>query len=356
MGLKLSISKITLFILFAATFTGCESVRYYTQAISGQVSILNKRQSINRLLADLQIPAKQKNQFRRILDLREFAQKELNLPVNNHYLTFVELNRPYVLWNVYAAPEFDFAPKTWCYPIVGCTAYRGYFSKTNAHRYAEQLNQEGFDVYVGGVTAYSTLGWFDDPIYSTFIDFSEARLAALIFHELAHQIVYVKDDTTFNESFATAVEQEGLRRWMESRGKTDAYHNYLRAYERRLHFNQLIQEYRKKLESLYEKNMPIEEKRREKEYIIYRLKDEYYKLNQHWNGYAGYDPWFRNSINNAQINTVSIYNDMAPAFLELIEQNGGDLSLFYETCQKLARYSKKERIRRLNEELGKGMN
>jgi len=270
------IRKIALCVLFAATFTGCESVHYYAQAVGGQVSILNKRQSINRLLADLQIPTKQKNQFRRILDIREFAKKELNLPVNNHYLTFVELNRPYVLWNVYAAPEFDFAPKTWCYPIVGCTAYRGYFSKENARRYANGLRKEGFDVYVGGVTAYSTLGWFDDPICSTFIDFSEARLAALIFHELAHQIVYVKD--------------------------------------------------------------------------------EYYKLKRHWNGYAGYDPWFRNPINNAQINTVSIYNDMVPTFLQLIEQNGGDLSLFSETCQKLARFSKKERIRRLNEELGKGMN
>jgi len=356
MGLKLSISKIALCVLFAITFTGCESVRYYTQAIGGQVSILTKRRSIDQLLYDPLTAKKRKKQFELILSLREFAKSELHLPVGDHYLGFVELNRPYVLWNVYAAPEFDFAPKTWCYPIVGCAAYRGYFSEENARRYANRLRKEGYDVYVGGVTAYSTLGWFNDPIYSTIIDFSETRLAALIFHELAHQILYVKDDTTFNESFATAVEQEGLRRWMDSRTNKEAYRDYVQANDRRCRFNQLVYKYRKKLESIYQKDIAVEEKRQGKKFLIRELKKAYSKLKQQWNGYSGYDQWFQHPINNAQINTVSMYHELVPAFLDLMQRTGENLSLFYEVCQKLARYPKEERNRRLGNDRGKGIN
>ena len=291
-----------------------------------------------------------------VLNLRAFAENELHLPVENQYLGFVDLNRPYVIWNIYAAPEFSFSSKTWCYPVVGCAAYRGYFSEPIARRYADRLEKEGYDVYVAGVTAYSTLGWFDDPVFSTTIDLSETRLVALIFHELAHRILYVKDDTTFNESFATAVATEGLRRWMASRRNNGAYLQYLQEFERHHRFNRLLIEYRKKLDLLYQQDMTLEEKRHKKAVIIKKLKDAYMQLKQDRQGYDGYDEWFAQPINNAKLNTISIYNDLVPGFLNLLQHTGGDLPLFYEACRKLANYPRQERMRRLNKEIGNGLN
>jgi predicted aminopeptidase len=348
--------KIVLYTIFLAGLSGCESVRYYTQAVSGQISILNKRRAIHHLLADPLTPEHRKDQFLLVLNLRMFAKDELHLPVKNQYLGFVEVNRPYVLWNIYAAPEFSFSPKTWCYPVVGSAAYRGYFSEPIARRYADQLRKEGYDVYVGGVTAYSTLGWLDDPVFSTIIDFSEVRLAALIFHELAHQILYVNDDTTFNESFATAVEKEGLRRWMASRGNNGAYLQYLQDSERHRRVNRLLIEYRKKLDKLYQQDMALEEKRHKKRGIIKKLKQTYLELKQDQQGYDGYDEWFAQPINNAKLNTVSIYNDLVPSFLNLLQHAGGDLPSFYERCRKLSKYTREERMRRLNKEIDKGLN
>ena len=257
-------TQIIIVVIFTLSATGCESIRYYGQAICGQVSILNKRQPIDRLLTETEIPEKLKVKLRQVLRIQKFAENELHLPANKNYLSFVELERSYVTWNVFAAPEFSFTPKTWCFPIVGCTAYRGYFSEKNAHIYAEKLKMTGLDIFIGGVTAYSTLGWFDDPILSTVIYRSEAGLAALIFHELAHQILYVSDDTTFNESFATAVEQEGLRLWMMATNNDQAYRDYLQSHERRLEFNTLVLKYRDQLDLLYQNDMPLDEKQHHK--------------------------------------------------------------------------------------------
>jgi len=342
-------TQIILIVLFTLSATGCESIRYYGQAIHGQVSILNKRQPIDRLLTKPDTPDKLKVKLRQVLRIREFAENELHLPANKNYLSFVALERPYVAWNVFAALEFSIKPKTWCFPIVGCTAYRGYFSEKNASIYAEKLKKEGLDVYIGQVAAYSTLGWFDDPILSTVIYRSETGLAALIFHELAHQILYVDDDTTFNESFATAVEQEGLRRWMVATNNDHAYGDYLQSRERRLQFNQLVIKYRDQLESLYNKDIPIDDKRYHKALIIEALREEYEHRKQRWQGYSGYDQWFREPINNAKINTVSTYHELVPAFHNLIQRSQGNLMQFYETCQNLAKKPKAERLRRLQQ-------
>lgn len=334
-------------LTLGVVLSGCESIGYYGQAITGQMRILCDREPIETLLADPLVPENLKVRLRRVLEIRSFAEKELQLPVGNHYRTFVELNRPHVVWNVYAAPEFSLEPKTWCYPIVGCAAYRGYFSEEKALEYAQKLKAEGYDTHVGGVDAYSTLGWFDDPVLSSFVDSSETRLAGLIFHELGHQVVYVPGDSAFNESFATVVEEEGLRRWMDSSSRSGLFENYLREGECEKGVTQLILKYGEELKSLYKQDKDSEEKREEKKRIILRLKEEYeaeWKTKKKCRSYAS---WFAEPINNAKISAVSVYNDLAPAFRKILEEGGGDLSAFYERCRALAKKSEEER----NEEL-----
>ena len=332
----------SIFPVFA--LTGCESLSYYHQMMSGQIVILNKRQPIKQILAEPHIPTKLQEQLKLVQDIREFAKNELKLPVKNHYLSFVELDRPFVLWNVYATPEFSFRPKTWCYPIVGCTAYRGYFSKDDANDYVDKLKKKGYDVFIGGVAAYSTLGWFDDPVLSTFMNRSNIKLAALIFHELAHQLLYVENDTTFNESFATAVEQEGLRRWLVAKNNLASLSDYHIDFKRHQQFIQLIMKYRKKLELLYVQDLSALNKRNAKASLFDKLRDEYSLLKQHWKGYTGYDSWFSHKLNNAQLLSISTYYDLLPVFLKLLQNNGYDLKLFYKECQTLANKSREERL------------
>ncbi|MBI5186747.1 MAG: aminopeptidase [Nitrospinae bacterium] len=326
---------------------GCQSVRYYGQAIRGQADILRKRTSIEKLIADQGVPEKLKARLRLVLEIRRFAEKELQLPAGGHYLTYVGIDRPYVAWNVFAAPEFSLEPRTWRYPFVGCAAYRGYFAEKDALEYAEELKGEGLDVHVGGVEAYSTLGWFDDPVFSSFIMRSEASLAGLVFHELAHQAAFAPGDTTFNESFAVAVEQEGVRRWFESAGKKDAYAAYLKRRDCSDRFTQLVEKYRVQLETLYGKDIGDAEKREEKARTFAALKEEYGTWKREGKGCAGYDSWFEQPANNALIISVSVYNDLVPAFERLLLKNGGDLRKFYGECKALAGKPEEERQERL---------
>ena len=330
-------------VILAVVLIGCGSIVYYKQLISGQIAILNKKQPIHELLDNSDTPEKLKKRLRLVMDIRTFAKDELFLPVKNQYLSFVELNRPFAGWNMWATPEFSFSPKTWCYPIIGCAIYRGYFSKEDAFNYGHQLEAQGYDVYIGGVVAYSTLGWLDDPVFSTFIYRSDIRLAALIFHELSHHLLYVSDDTTFNESFAIAVEQEGLHRWLKAINNLKASEIYKLDYQRRQQFIELVMKYRKELETLYAKNLPIPEKRQAKAAIFEKLKDDYRLLKQHWNGYSGYDFWMYQKMNNAKLISVSTYNDLVPAFLELLKTCNNDLKVFYKKCQDLSKKSKEER-------------
>jgi predicted aminopeptidase len=336
--------QIILCLLFSFALTGCESLRYYSQALSGQMTIIKKRRPIDRLLTDPQTSTNLKDKLGLILEIREFAESELYLPAEKHYLTFVELDRPFVLWTVYAAPEFSLAPKEWCYPVIGCTAYRGYFSKKDADDYAGRLQNEGDDVYVAGVSAYSTLGWFDDPVLSTFIHQNDIELAAIIYHELAHQRLYIEDDTTFNESFATAVEQEGLKRWLEKKNNPNAFSAYQIDYQRHQRFIQLVMKCRGRLDRIYAGDLSTQDKRVAKAQEFDRMREDYGQLKQEWKGYSGYDEWFGRPLNNAQLNTVYTYYDLVPAFLKLLDAGNGDLKLFYNTCEKLAEKSKEERL------------
>ena len=334
-------------LILVMTTTGCESIRYYSHVASGQLSIINHRQPIKTLIADPQTDPVVKQKLERILEIREFAEKDLALPVDDNYLSYVDLHRPFVAWNVGAAPEFSLTPKTWYYPIVGHASYRGYFSQDRADAFAEQLKNEGFDVYVGGVTAYSTLGWFADPVFNTIIRGSDEATAALIFHELAHQILYVPDDTTFNESFATTVEQEGLRRWMEINGNMTGYQVYLEQRHRREAFIALITKYRQKLEALYRLTLEQNDMRQRKASVFTSLKNEYGSLKSFWGGYTGYDAWFDEQLNNAKLNSIGAYYDLVPAFNRLLDSQDGNLEAFYDKCRSLTALPAPERNERL---------
>ncbi len=331
-------------VINLCAMSGCLSIKYYGQAVYGQCKILTNRKSINKIIADKDTPKRLKERLSLVLDIRDYAIDELKLPGSKNYLTYVDLKQPYAIWNVFATPEFSLTPKKWCYPVVGCCAYRGYFSEQNALDYADTLEKQGYDVFVGGVTAYSTLGWFNDPVLNTFINFRDTKLAALIFHELAHNILYVSDHTAFNESFATAVEQEGIRRWMTAHNNPSAINDYMIDSQRHLQFIKLIMKYRKKLESLYSKDLSLQQKREAKESTFRDLKDEYKVLKEKWEGYSGYDFWFHKKINNARMITVSTYYDLVPAFLKIMEVSGNDMEKFYIKCQELAKKPKEERL------------
>jgi len=339
---------ITLALLAWTPLSGCQPIRYYSQAIQGQYHILSNRRPICDIIADPGHPATLRERLSYILGVREFAKNELQLPVKNHYRSYVELKRSHVAWNVFAAPEFSLEPRTWCYPIVGCAAYRGYFSEKNAHRYADMLRKQGYDVYVGGVTAYSTLGWFDDPVLSSFIQLSEARTAALIFHELAHQVVYLKDDTAFNESFATAVEQEGLRRWQNASGDPQMYSKYEQIFVGQRQFVRLIETFRRQLKVLYQSDLTELQKREKKARVFADLRNEFNRLKAEQIELSVYDAWINAPLNNAQIISVAAYHDFVPAFHTMINANDGNLHRFYQACLNLGQKKKGERHRILN--------
>ena len=339
--------SILILLIFGAMLAGCESVSYYGQAISGQFGIILRQKPITKLLSDPQTPPDLQAQLRHVLEIRTFAREKLHLPVNKHYQSYAKLDRPYVVWALFAAPEFSLTPKTWCYPIIGCTSYRGYFSESRAQRYSRQLASEGFDVFLSGVGAYSTLGWFEDPLLSTVIDRSPTALAALIFHELAHQVLYVPDDTAFNESFATAVEQAGLKHWLTARSDMPAFQAYLRDQRRQRQFTQLIMQYRQTLAGLYGRSLSAVIKRQRKAAILDALRMDFQKLKRTWENHGSYDAWFNRPLNNAQLNSVAAYHEFVPAFLKLLKQQNNDLALFYEQCRQLAAKPKAERRRLL---------
>lgn len=338
-----NLAKAALLLIISIALVSCETVGYYTQAARGQLAIVFGREDIQRLLREEDLSPELREKFGKLMQIREFAERELLLPVGENYLSYVDLEREHVVWNVFAAPEFSTDPRNWCYPIAGCVSYRGYFSERAAIHYAEQLQADGFDVYTGGVDAYSTLGWFEDSLLSTVIARADYQLAGLIFHELAHQLAYVSGDTTFNESFASTVEREGLRRWLLSNGQSETIELAAIDRDRQRQFVTLIIEYRDKFAALYEKEMLPSDMRSEKAQLQNRLREEYQQLKQEWQAYAGYDGWFSQSLNNAQLSTVGSYNDMVPFFGSLLQQSNGNLALFYEEVKRIAELSVTER-------------
>jgi predicted aminopeptidase len=329
--------------LLLPLLAGCANVGYYYQSVAGQFDIWWRERSIDEVFKDPATPAALRGQLATALKIREFASRELGLPDNPSFRRYADVQRPFVIYNVFGAPEFSVHPLQWCYPFVGCVTYRGYFSKEDADLFAGQAEREGSDVYVGGVPAYSTLGWFPDPVLNTFIHYPEPELARLLFHELAHQVVYVRDDSTFNESFAVAVEREGLRRWLERTGDPGKLDTFEHLYRARTDFMALVQKYRSRLDSLYRSGQPADAMRAAKRTVFEEMDAEYRSLKAEWGGYAGYDRWFARKLNNAHIASVSVYTQLVPAFEAMLAQSGGDLPEFYRRVQALAAKPRAER-------------
>ncbi len=348
----------TFLLLAAATVAGgCTTLGYYAQAVSGQLDILTRTHPIAELLddtpADAEFPgvapvlaADVKARLTMILRVRDFATHALALPDNNSFRVYAEIDRSQVAWNVVATPEFSFTPKLWCFPVAGCVPYRGYFSHESAQQFAATLKQDRLDVRVAGVPAYSTLGWFADPVFSSQLRRSDTDIAALIFHELAHQEVYQRGDAAFNESFATVVEIEGLRRWLTQGGDQPALDRYLLDKARHAQFVKLVQKFRARLEALYVSALPELQMRAAKAQHFEALRAEYAVLRQQWGGGDRYDAWFAQDLNNAHLASVGLYHQYVPAFQKMLAEVQGDLPAFYRLVRALSKLSAAERAAR----------
>jgi predicted aminopeptidase len=318
--------------MMSPMLSGC----YLLQAAGGQMQIVARREPIPELLADPATPEALRKRLTYVAAAREFASRELGLPDNESYRSYADVGRPFVVWNVFATPEFSVEPRRWCFPIAGCVVYRGYFSEDNAQDYARGLRLRGDDTSVGGVSAYSTLGHFKDPVLNTMMGWSDAQLAATLFHELAHQVAYVPGDSDFNEAFATVVEETGLTRWLVSRGSEADLQAWQAQRKRYAEFVELLLATRERLAALYRLDLPVAEKRDRKQQEFARLKLQYAELRRRWNGYSGYDNWFARTLNNAHLVSAATYHGCVPGLERLLAEEGNELPRFYERVRELA--------------------
>lgn len=330
----------------AVLLASCGQLGYYVQAATGEISLLADAKPIDDWLADPSTSVTLKDRLQKVKAIRSFAAGELGLPDNGTFKTYTDLKRPYVLWNVVATPELSMRPAQWCFPIAGCVNYRGYYNKDDAQFFATSLRTEGFDVQVAGVPAYSTLGWFNDPVLSTFVQYPDPELARLVFHELAHQVAYAPGDSQFNESFATTVEDIGLERWLAAHGNDALRKAHVDREMRKQDFLTLLLKSRKALEENYSAPISNAEKKQRKAAIFQALKDDYQTLKMSWGGYAGYDRWFGEPLSNAHLASISTYHDFVPGFRALMLREK-TLPRFYAAVRALVKLDKAARHRQL---------
>ncbi len=319
--------------------SACSTVGYYSQIVTGHMKIVLGKQSVETALADQSLDEQTRHRLQVAVDARQYAISRLQLPKNDSYSSYYDTGQNFVTWNVVAAPEFSLKAKTWCFPVAGCVAYRGYYTREAAASYASKLKSEGLDVTISGATAYSTLGWFADPLLNTMLNRSDASITSLIFHELAHQQLYTRDDSTFNESFATFVEQEGLRLWQKDNpvsNGVDLVQQLAQRAERKRDFLELLNNTKGSLLTLYASGKTESEMRAEKQRYFEQMKSDYSQLKKTWGGYQGYDGWFSRPLNNARLAAVGTYNDYLPAFAVLFRQSGNDFETFYRAAKALA--------------------
>ena len=334
------VARVLLAGAFAALLSGC----YLMQAASGEYRLLHARVPLPTLIADPKTPSTLRTRLEEVHAAREFASRQLGLPDNDSYRSYADIGRPFVVWNVVAAPEFSLAPKRWCFPVAGCVAYRGYFHERKARDLALELEARGFDVVVEGVPAYSTLGRFADPVISSMLRYDDDELAATIFHELAHQLIYVKNDSEFNEAFATTVEEVGLTRWLEHQGAAQRIERFHAEQQQEAELLALLRPARAQLAALYESGVRWGELRAGKQRILGGLAADIRALERRQGvHYPVYDEWMAAGLNNAQLAAVATYYDCVPGFKRLLAARSDDLAGFYAAVRELAREPRAER-------------
>jgi predicted aminopeptidase len=329
-------------LLFAALAIAPLSGCYLVQAAAGQADVLSRSRPIERAVADPRTAPEVRERLQLAQQARDFAVRELGLPDGRSFRKYAELGRPYAVWNVVATPEFSVEPRRWCFPVVGCLAYRGYFEREKAEAKARRLARRGDDVTVGGVATYSTLGHLPDPVFDTMLRWPETRLVGTIFHELAHERLYAPGATEFNEAFASVVEQEGVRRWLALRGRAAEIERYEQVLVREAQFAALLRAARARLAKLFDSGRPAPDVRIEKQREFGRLKFDYERLRERWGGYAAYDGWFARVLNNAHLASVATYRDCMPGLRRELEQ-AGSLPAFYARAAEIAQLPSKER-------------
>lgn len=321
-------------LVLAALSAGCANLGYYGHLARGQMQLLGAREDITRIVADESRDPVLRERLRQVQDARRFASQQLGLPDNASYTEYADLGRPYVVWNVFAAPEFSLEAVEHCFLLTGCLAYRGYFDEAQARAQAAVLQAAGNEVYVAGIPAYSTLGWFDDPVLSTMMHWDDARLIGTLFHELAHQQLFIKGDTAFNESFASFVEDEGLRQYLAARGGGGAAQEGLKRREHQ--FTALLLAARSDLEALYRSPLRLEAMQAAKTERFARLQADYQRLRDgDWQGWGGYDRFFAEGLNNAKLLPFGLYDGWVPAFAALFRQQQSEWPAFYAAAKKL---------------------
>jgi predicted aminopeptidase len=326
-------------VSICASSGGC----YLLESAQGQLQLMAKREPIKRVIAKPSTPPSLRRQLEAVAAIREFAVRELGLPDNGSYRSYADVGRPYVVWNVVAAPEFSVEAKKWCYPLVGCVAYRGYFVERRARDLAGKLRRRGFDVSVAGVAAYSTLGHFNDPILNTMVGWSDVALAAIIFHELTHQLMYVPNDADFNEALATTVEEVGVRRWLQAQGREQDLANYEREQRHDEEIVGLLIRTRAGLQQLYASGVERSLMRERKGAAFASLRAAYAQLKSDWGGHAPYEVWFEGDLNNAYLASVATYFNCVPGFKRELEAQGGNLQAFYRRVFALSRLDQARR-------------
>jgi predicted aminopeptidase len=326
---------------------GCNESGYLWQCAVGQWTLMSRARSIDEILDQGTEPQAVRDQLVKVVKMRDFAVKSLHLPDSGSYHKYADLERPFAVWNLVAAPELSLELQQWCFPIAGCVSYRGYFDEASARAAENDFIARGFDTDVYGVQAYSTLNWFDDPVLNTFLTNDDIRLAALLFHEMAHQIIYIQNDSTFNESFAKTVEMEGVRRWLQQSGTDDLWQAYLVREDRSANFHRLLTKARGDLAEIYKSNLDDDIKREAKENRLKQAFQDYEELKISWNGYKGFDAWMQRGLNNARLASVATYYDYVPAFQALMQQSDGNLETFYGEVKILGTLSEEERFAKL---------
>lgn len=336
-------------VILVVLASGCTDVRYYMQSVRGQWDVVSRQQDIVEMLEDESLPQTMRDRLNLVLAVRTFAIESMQLPESGSYQTYADLERDYAVQNLFAAPEFSTRLRSWCYPVVGCATYRGYFNADMLNETANKLRQQGYDTYTGRVAAYSTLGWFDDPILNTVMGWPEYQLVGLIFHELAHNRLYIKDDTVFNESFASAVEQSGIELWYSAQEQQDQVRIYLERKNSRKRVLEIITGIRNELEELYQQELPIEDMRQAKSRLMQKAKDQYAQLGDQVRTSSGFNRWFAGELNNARLGSVAAYNSYVGAFLSILAAHGHDYEKFYSQVEVLGRLNQADRKARMEE-------